>query len=182
MNVLEFLLVAHSILTGLGIAEILRGFADLIRGAPQNISRRMLGIASWALILYFQIWWATWRLGHRDSFSFFDFLLILLPVLILYLLARLSFPKKIDGTDLRAYYQQVSPALWIFVAAIYLTFAFYSPFLHGEIIPVLLASQLGIAGAALVAIKVRQFWYQSSLIVVMLAQVFWRGFVITIGS
>jgi hypothetical protein len=182
MSVLEFLLIAHSILTGLGIAEILRGFADLIRGTPVNISRRMLGIASWALLLYFQIWWATWRLGHRDNWSFPDFLLILLPVLILYLLARLSFPKKIDDADLAAYYQRVSPALWIFVAATYLTFAFYSPFLHGEIIPVLLVSQLGIAVAALVAVKVRQFWFQSGLIAVMLAQVVWRGLVLTIGS
>jgi hypothetical protein len=48
--------------------------------------------------------------------------------------------------------------------------------------PILLASQLGISSAALVAIKVGHFWFQSSLIVAMLAQVFWRGFVITIGT
>ncbi len=182
MSVLEFLLIAHSILLGLGIAEILRGFAELIRSAPLNISRRALGIASWALLLYFQVWWVSWQLGHRDSWSFPDFLLILLPVLILYVLARLSFPKKIDGADLSAYYQKVAPALWIAVAAIYLTFAFYSPFLHGELIPLLFASQVIIATAALVAIKVRHFWYQAGLIALMWAQVFWRGYVITIGG
>ncbi len=182
MTVMEFLLVAHSILTGLGIAEILRGFADLIRCTPVTISRRMIGIASWALLLYFQIWWAVWRVGHRDSWNFPDFLLLLLPVVILYLIARLSFPKEIDGADLVAYYRHVSPALWLLIAAAYFSFALFQPVLHGAIIPALLSSQLGIAGAALVATRVRKLWFQLLLIAVMMAQVIWRGLVLTIGS
>ncbi len=182
MTVMEFLLVAHSILTGLGIAEILRGFADLLRGTPTSISRRMIGVASWALILYFQIWWALWRVGHRDSWSFTDFLLLLLPVVIMYLIARLSFPKEIDNADLAAYYQHVSPALWLLVAAAYFSFAILQPVLHGAIIVDLLISQLGIAVAALLAVKIAQPWFQLALIAVMLAQVIWRGLVLTIGG
>ena len=42
MTVMEFVLVAHAILTGLGIAEVPRGFGDLILGTPINISRRLV--------------------------------------------------------------------------------------------------------------------------------------------
>ena len=181
MSVMEFILVAHAILTGLGIAEILRGLGDLIRGVPVRISRRLLGVAIWALFLYFEIWWAIWRVGERDSWTFPNFLLMLLPVTILYLVARVSFPKEIDGADLDEYYQRVAPALWLLVACVYLSFAIFQPILYGSVIPILLTSQLALAGAALGAIKVKQAWFQYTLILFMLMQGTWRGLVLTIA-
>lgn len=182
MTVMEFILVAHAILTGLGIAEILRGFGDLIRAVPVAMSRRLFGIAIWALLLYFQVWWAIWRLGQREAWSFPDFLVMLLPVVILYLVARISFPKEVDGTDLKAYYERVSPALWLLVASVYISFAVFQPILYGSFQPVLLASQLAIIIAALVASRIRSAWFQSVLIGVMVVQVIWRGLVLTIET
>ena len=182
MSVMEFILVAHAILTGLGVAEILRGFGDLIRSTPIAISRRLLGIATWALLLYFQVWWAIWRLGERDAWSFSDFLVMLLPVVILYLVARISFPKEIDGADLKDYYERVSPALWLLVASVYSSFAVFQPILYGSFQSILLTSQLGIIVAALIATRVRKAWFQLTLIVLMIAQVIWRGLVLTVGA
>jgi len=182
MTVMEFILVAHAILTGLGIAELLRGFADLIRAAPVTFSRRLIGIAAWTLLLFFQLWWAIWRLGARDAWSFTDFLVMLLPVVILYLLARLSFPKEIDGADLKQYYERVAPALWFLVAGVYISFAIFQPILYGSFQPVLLMSQLGIAIAALVAAKVDSKKFHFTLLALMLAQVVWRGLIMTVGK
>jgi len=181
MSVMEFILVAHAILTGLGIAEVLRGFADLIRAVPATTSRRLIGIAAWTLFLLFQLWWAVWRVGARDTWSFAEFLLMLLPVVILYLLARISFPKEIDGADLKQYYERTSPALWFLVAGVYISFAVFQPTLYGSIQPVLLTSQVVIAVAALVATKVSSKKFQFALLAFMIVQVAWRGIVLTIG-
>jgi hypothetical protein len=181
MTVMEFILVAHSILTGLGIAEVLRGLADLIRSVPATISRRLIGIAAWTLFLFFQLWWAVWRVGERDTWTFSDFLVMLLPVVILYLLARISFPRKIDGADLKQYYEQTAPALWILVACVYISFAVFQPILYGSFQPVLLTSQVAIAVAALVAARVDAKAFHFTLLAVMIVQVAWRGLVLTVG-
>lgn len=179
---MEFILVAHAILTGLGIAEVLRGFADLIRAVPVTISRRLIGIAAWTLLLFFQLWWAVWRTGARDTWSFADFLVMLLPVVILYLLARISFPKEIDGADLKQYYERMAPALWFLVAGVYISFAVFQPILYGSFQPVLLTSQVVIAIAALVAAKVDTKMFQFTLLALMIVQVAWRGFILTVGT
>lgn len=182
MTVMEFILVAHAILTGLGIAEVLRGFADLIRAVPATTSRRLIGIAAWTLLLFFQVWWAIWRLGTRDAWSFTDFLVMLLPVVILYLLARLSFPQEIDGADLKKYYERVAPALWFLVAGVYISFAVFQPILYGSFQPVLLTSQVVIAIAALVATKINNKIFQFTLLALMIVQVVWRGLILTVGK
>lgn len=182
MTAMEFILVAHAILTGLGIAEVLRGFGDLIRESPERISRRLLAIAFWALLLYLQIWWAIWRVGTRDAWTFPDFLTLLLPVVILYLVARVLFPRHIDDADLDAHYQRVSPALWLLIAGVYLSFIILQPLLYGTFVPGLIATQVGIAIGALVAIRVRHPGYQVVLISVMFVQMLWRGLVLTIGG
>ena len=182
MTAMEFILVAHAILTGLGVAEVLRGFADLIRAVPTTTSRRLIGIAAWTLFLFFQIWWAIWRLGERDMWTFADFLVTLLPVVILYLVARISFPKEVDGADLKRYYERVAPALWFLVAGVYISFAVFQPILYGSFQPVLLASQVVIAVAALVATRIETKLFQLSLLAIMIVQVAWRGIVLTVGS
>jgi hypothetical protein len=182
MTIMEFILVTHAILIGLGVAEVLRGFADLVRAEPIRISRRLLGIAFWALLLYFEIWWAIWRIKDRDAWSFPEFLLFLLPVLILYLVARLSFPKRMDGVDLKHYYERISPVMWLLVSGVYVSFALMQPILYGSVVPPLLVSQLAIAIPALVAIRVRTLWFHFLLIMVMLLQVAWRGLLLTVGT
>ena len=182
MTVMEFILVALSILIGLGIAEVLRGFADLIRSVPVTISRRLIGIATWTLLLFFQIWWAHWRLGERDTWSFPNFIVMLIPIVILYLVARISFPKEVDGADLKQYYQRVSPALWFLVAGVYISFAVFQPTLYGTFQPVLLTSQVVIAIAALVATRIESKMFQFPLLAVMIMQVAWRGLVLTVGT
>lgn len=182
MTVMEFILVAHAILTGLGVAEVLRGFADLIRDVPATTSRRLIGIAAWALFLLFQLWWAIWRLGERETWSFPDFLVMLLPVVILYLVARISFPKEVDGADLKRYYKRVAPALWFLVACVYISFAVFQPILYGSFQPVLLTSQVVIAVAALMATKIESKTLQVPLLAIMFIQVAWRGLVLTVST
>jgi len=152
MSVMEFILVAHSIIVGLAIAEILRGLGDLVRAEGTRVSYRLLLMAGWALLLLLQAWWAIWQVGDRHEWSFLEFLIFLLPVGILYVFARLCFPKEVSESNLRAYYLRVAPALFMLVATTYATFRYQAKAFHFFVI------------------------------VAMIAQVGWRGLSTVVGS
>lgn len=180
---MEFILVAHAIIVGIAVAEISRGFSELFRSNNINISYRLILIAVWALLLLLQVWWAMWHVSDHAVWTFAEFLLFLLPVGILYMIARLCFPVEMSDVDLDAYYTRVSPVIWWLVAASYASFAFLlAPFVYGGIIPAVFASQIGIAVLAIVATRVKSPAYQLVVIIVMLAQVLWRGFAYAIGN
>lgn len=183
MSVMEFILVAHAIIVGLAVAELLRGFADLIRTDRRRGSLRLYLVAAWTLLLLLQVWWAIWRVGTRDVWTFPEFMAFLLPVALLYVIARLCFPAEMSGADLNAYYRRVSRAIWVLVAAIYLSFALLlQPFVFGGIVPEVFVSQIAIAILALVASKVEARAFHLVVIAAMIAQVVWRALSSVIGN
>lgn len=183
MSVMEFILVAHAIVVGLAVAEILRGFSELFRSNIINISYRLILIAAWTLLLLLQLWWAIWHVSDRAVWTFSEFLLFLLPVGFLYIIARLCFPIELNDADLDAYYARVARVIWWLVAASYASFAFLlAPFIYGSINPAVFASQIGLAVLALVASFVKSPPFQVVVIILMLAQVMWRGFSYAIGG
>lgn len=101
MSTLEFVLVAHAIIVGLAVAQILRGLAELIRADGVKVSYRLL---------------------------------------------------------------------------------FLSPFVFDAIIPVVFASQIGIAVLAIIAVYVKSPYFHIFVIAAMLAQVFWRGMSQVVGN
>ena len=183
MSVMEFILVAHAIIVGLAIAEILRGLADLVRAEGMRVSYRLLLMAGWALLLLLQVWWAIWQVGDRPGWTFPEFLIFLLPVAILYIFARLCFPEKVTESDLEAYYLRVSPALFLLVAATYATFAFLlSPFIFRTFVPWLFASQLVLVVLAIAASRYQSRAFHLFVLAAMIAQVAWRGLSTVVGS
>ena len=183
MSVMEFVLVAHAIIVGLAVAEILRGFADTLRAEESRISYRLLLIAGWALLLLWQLWWAVWRVGDRPEWTFPEYLILLFPVAILYMIARLCFPERVSGSDLQAYYLRVSSKIFVLVAVTYVSFAFLmQPFIFRAFWPWVAASQVSIAILALLASRFHAPAFQLFVIVAMVAQVIWRGLSSVIGS
>ena len=183
MSVMEFLLVPHAIIVGLAVAEILRGLADTLRAEDSQISYRLLLIASWALLLLWQLWWAVWRVGDRTEWTFPEYLVLLFPVAILYMIARLCFPEKVSGSNLQAYYLRVSPKIFILVAVTYLSFALLmQPFIFRTIWAWTAASQVSIAILALLASRFHAPAFHLFVIVAMVTQVVWRGLSSVIGN
>ena len=121
-----------------------------------------------------------WRIGARMEWSFAEFLLLLLPAILMYLIARITFPISLSGADLGTYYERTTPAMWGLTAALYLSFAAVQPLLFSSLQPALLASQLGIAVLALLAIRVRHPWFHFVLLGSMLLQLAWRGFLVVV--
>ena len=180
---MEFILVAHSIIVGLAVAEILRGTADLVRADRLQLSYRLLLMASWALLLLLQVWWAIWQVGTRSGWTFPEFLIFLLPVAILYVVARLCFPETVNGSDLKVYYLRVYRVLFVLVAATYATFALLlQPFIFGGIIPIVFSSQIGLAVLAVFASRSESRPFHYVVLAAMIAQVVWRGLSVVIGD
>jgi hypothetical protein len=180
---MEFILVAHAIIVGLAVAEILRGLADMVRAEDVRVSYRLILIACWTLLLLWQVWWAIWQVGDRTEWTFPEFLLSLIPVAILYVIARLCFPEKVAGSDHQAYYSRIAPELFLLVTATYLAFAFiWQPFVFGEIAPWVFASQLAVAALAIIASRYHAPLFQLVVIAAMVAQVTWRGLSSIVGS
>lgn len=176
MSVMEFILVAHSIIVGLAVAEVLRGFADLVRAEQTRISYRLLLVAAWTLLLLLQVCWAIWQVSKRAEWTFLEFLIFLLPVGILYVIARLCFPEKVAESDLQAYYSRIAPALFLLVAATYATFAFLlSPFVFRAFVPWMFASQIVLIVLAIVASRYQARAFHLLVLAAMIAQVGWRG-------
>jgi hypothetical protein len=183
MSVMEFVLVAHAIIVGLAVAEILRGLADTLRAVEVRISYRLMLIAGWALLLLWQLWWAVWRVGDRPEWTFPEYLIFLFPVAILYMIARLCFPEKVSESDLQAYYSRVAPKIFVLVAVTYASFALLmQPFIFGVIWPWVFASQILMALLAILASRFHAPAFQLFVIVAMVAQVIWRGLSSVIGS
>ena len=183
MSVMEFVLVAHAIIVGLAVAEILRGFADTLRADGTRISYRLLLIAGWTLLLLWQLWWAVWRVGNRPEWTFPEYVIFLFPVAVLYMIARLCFPEKVSGSDLQAYYARVAPRIFLLVAVTYASFALLmQPFIFGQIWPLAFASQMTTAILAVLASRFHAPPFQLFVIIVMVAQVIWRGLSSVIGS
>jgi len=183
MSVMEFVLVAHAIIVGLAVAEILRGLADTLRAEEARISYLLILIAAWALLLLWQLWWAVWRVVDRPEWTFPEYLIFLFPVAVLYMIARLCFPEKISGSDLQAYYRRVAPTIFVLVAITYASFAFLmQPFIFGAFSPWVAASQVSMAVLALLASRFHAPAFQLFVIVAMVAQVVWRGLSTVIGG
>lgn len=183
MSVMEFVLVAHAIIVGLAVAEILRGLADTLRSEEARISYRLILIAGWALLLLWQLWWAVWRVVDRPEWTFPEYLIFLFPVAILYMIARLCFPERISGSDLQAYYVRVAPTIFVLVAVTYASFAFLmQPFIFGAFWPVVAVSQISMALLALLASRFHNPAFQLFVILAMVAQVIWRGLSTVVGN
>jgi len=183
MSVIEFILVAHAIIVGLAVAEILRGVADTVRAEDVRLSYRLLLIAGWSLLLLWQFWWLIWQLGDRSEWTFPEFLIFLLPVAILYVISRLCFPEKISGSDLQKYYDRVAPLIFVLIGATYASFAFLmQPFIFGGIVPWVFASQVTLAILAISASRFHAPAFHLFVIAAMFAQVVWRGLSSVVGS
>ncbi len=183
MSVMEFVLVAHAIIVGLAVAEILRGFADIVRAERTQVSYRLLLISSWTLLLLLQVWWAIWRVAERAEWTFPEFLIFLLPVAVLYVIARLCFPEKVSESNLHAYYLRVARTLFLLVATTYASFALLlQPFIFGGFAPWVFASQLVLVVLAIVASRYEARAFHFAVLAAMIAQVVWRGLSTVIGT
>ncbi len=113
MGLFEFLMVLVSVVIGLGITEILSGWANLLR-ARDEIHVYWIHILFQFGVFFalLQQWWEFWDMARMGALSFVAVLTVLAPPIFLYLIAHLLFPTEVRGADLEDYYYRQAPLLW----------------------------------------------------------------------
>jgi hypothetical protein len=93
MNEFSYLSVLLSVILGLAVAQILKGFRGLL------LSRTRIKIywpvIAWAILILFmcfQSWWAMFGMRARHDWTFPQFAIVLLQTIVTYMLAGLVFP------------------------------------------------------------------------------------------
>ena len=107
MDAFSYLSVLLSIILGLAITQVLKGFRGLMQSRARL--RMYWPTVVWSilvLVIAVQSWWAMFDLRHHEDWTFFAFSVVLAQTIVVYLLAALVLPDFFGetGFDLRAHY------------------------------------------------------------------------------
>lgn len=132
MSLFEFLMILLSIIIGLGISELLTGFASILRTG--RISQ--LIIAHWALFLtlllvLLQAFWEMWPLSDMAKWTFPAMVMMLLSPALLYLATHMIFPESTE-VDLSEYYFSKSRIIYGLLTLAALAGVLFRPMAFGS--------------------------------------------------
>jgi hypothetical protein len=90
MDEFSYLSVLLSIILGLAITQILKGFRGLLQSRKRvRLYWPALAWAGLLLLIYVQTWWAMFGLRSHHDWTFGAFAIVLLQTIVLYMLAGL---------------------------------------------------------------------------------------------
>ena len=115
MDQFSYLSVLLSIVLGLGIANLLTGFARVIQ--MRTRVKLYWPVLTWAftlVLIHIQTWWMMFGMQERREWSFAAFMLVLIQPILLFFLSALVWPDfdRDEALDLRANY--FAQARWFF--------------------------------------------------------------------
>jgi hypothetical protein len=121
MDEFGYLSVLLSVILGLAVTQILKGFRGLILSrARTRIYWPVIVWAALVLLICFQSWWAMFELRHYQQWTFAAFAAVLLQTIVTYMLAGLVFPDLFgEGiVDLRENFY--ANRVWFFALGFFL--------------------------------------------------------------
>ena len=134
MNLFEFLMILLSLIVGLGLAEILSGFANhLRRHGMRELSWPHAVVTATVFLGLLQVFWEAWGLRFEETWTFPAMLLMLGGPICLYLIAHVLFPERGEVVNLGDYYMKRAPLLWpvagltVVVGTVFRPIAFGAP-------------------------------------------------------
>jgi hypothetical protein len=89
----SYLSVLVSVILGLAVTQILKGFRAILLSRTRV--RIYWPVINWAVLLLLvcvQHWWALFGMRHRQDWTFEQFAIVLLNVVVIYMTAGLVFP------------------------------------------------------------------------------------------
>jgi hypothetical protein len=93
MDEFSYLSVLISVILGLAVTQILKGFRGIVLSRTRiRIYWPVLVWATLLLLVCFQHWWAMFGMRHRHDWTFEQFGAVLLNVIFIYMVAGLVFP------------------------------------------------------------------------------------------
>jgi hypothetical protein len=107
MDAFSYLSVLISIILGLAITQVLKGFRGLMQARTRLLSYWPAVV--WAILIVVisvQSWWSMFGLRKHTDWTFLEFSAVLMQTIVLYLLAALVLPDVFGDSDvdLRKHY------------------------------------------------------------------------------
>ena len=104
MDEFSYLSVLLSVILGLAVTQILKGFRALV--ISRTRIRLYWPVICWALLVLlvcFQNWWSMFGMRFRHDWTFEQFAIVLLQTILIYMMAGLVFPDLFGeaAVDLR---------------------------------------------------------------------------------
>ena len=95
MNPFSYLSVLVSIVLGLGVSQLLKGFSRWLELRKEFAAfGPTIAWATFLLLVHFQTWWSMYGMRDYVNWTFIQFSVVLLQPIILFLLAALVFPSS----------------------------------------------------------------------------------------
>jgi len=173
MDQFSYLSVLLSIILGLAITQVLKGFRGIL------LARRRVvvywPVLVWAVLLlsiFVQSWWASFGMRDIAQWTFPAFSIVLLQTVLMYMLAALVFPDfhGDETTDLRAHYLDHTGWFFGLMVAALVTSLFKDVVLSGHFSDAAnVAFHLCFIASSIVAMLTRREGYHKGLSVVGLA-------------
>ena len=133
MSLFEFLMVLLSIIVGLGLSEVLTGFARVLRqGRANEFCIAHAAVVFTIAVALLQIFWESWSLREHTSWTFTGAALMLGGPILLHLLAHVLFPGDDEKTSLREYYFSKTRLIWSLALLAVITGTLFRPIAFGE--------------------------------------------------
>jgi hypothetical protein len=133
MNLFEFLMILLSLIVGLGLAEILSGFARFLK---RDGAREIPWIHFAATLAVFmgllQTFWESWGLRTVEVWSFPGMVLMLGSPVFLYLMAYVLFPEQPEHSSLNDYYFERARLIWPLAALTVIVGTLFRPIAFGD--------------------------------------------------
>jgi hypothetical protein len=111
----SYLSVLISIVIGLAITQLLQGYRTILVARERvRFFGPTIGWGALLLMISVQMWWSMFGLWQHTDWTFLQFAVVLLQVVLLYMLAALVVPDVGSGehVDLRTHYFAQAP--WFF--------------------------------------------------------------------
>ena len=110
MSTFEFLGVFISVFFGLAMTHLVSGIGSMIQGRDNQKTYWVHILFTFdTIILISSIWWGMFIWGGKSDWNFLYFVLIISYSIVLYLIADILYPKKIEGfTDYQKHFLKYS--------------------------------------------------------------------------
>jgi len=124
MDEFSYLSVLISVILGLAVTQILKGFRGILLSRTRI--RIYWPVIAWAVLLLLvcvQSWWAMFELRHYQPWTFGAFAVVLLQTILTYMLAGLVFPDFFgeETVDLRESFY--AHRVWFFALGFFVILA-----------------------------------------------------------
>lgn len=134
MSQFEYVAVLISFAAALGVAELVGGWARLLRHRREvRFDWLHAGATGLALLLLTQFWWGFWNFRHVQHWSYPMLLVVLASVVAIVMAALVVTPGEVEGgLDLRAHYMEQRGVLYALAALALLLFGLSDAMIIGE--------------------------------------------------